>query len=94
MSRHQVLCVNKLKKENSTSKILNLGGLNSDGSRWRITIERAIAGIESGKWQFYIEENGQNVDIIIGSSNGKKFLKTENDNSDSNNLIGLPECPF
>ena len=93
MSRHEVRCINKSHKETSYGNILSIGGLNSDGTRWRITQERAIQGMESGKWEFYVKRNGKEVEVIIQSYNGRKFLKTESDEFQNNNLSNLPECP-
>lgn len=93
MSRHEVKCINKSHKESSNGNIQSIGGLNSNGTRWRITQERAIEGIESGKWEFYVNNNGHEVNVIVLSQNGRKFLKTKNDGFESNNLSNLPECP-
>jgi hypothetical protein len=93
MSRHEIKCINKSHKESTYGNIQSIGGLNSDGTRWRITQERAIDGIESGKWEFYVNSKGRKVDVVVKSYNGRKFLKTENDGFESNNLSNLPECP-
>jgi hypothetical protein len=56
--------------------------------------EAAIAGIESGKWSFYVQRFGRSAIVIIAlSSYGHKYLKTEADGEQPNNLLGLPECP-
>jgi hypothetical protein len=71
-----------------------VGGTNADGSRWKITQERAIEGIESGEWQFYVSAGGKSVWVIVAvSAAGNKYLKTENDGEHPNNLLSLPECP-
>ncbi|UPS92824.1 DUF3892 domain-containing protein [Bizionia sp. M204] len=93
MSRHEVKCINKSHKASAYGNIQSIGGINSDGSRWRITQERAIDAIESGKWEFYVNSNGRKVDVVVKNYNGKKILKTENDGFESNNLSNLPECP-
>jgi len=49
-NRRQVSCVNKSDRMNPHERILNIGGLNSDGTRWRISQQSAIEGILSGKW--------------------------------------------
>lgn len=94
MDRHEIKCINKSNQDNFYQGILSIGGLNSNGTRWRITIQRAIEGMESGKWSFYVNVNGQISEVIISSYNGVKYLKTKNDGTESNNLLSLPECLF
>lgn len=92
-TNHQVLCINKSNRYNSHERITHIGGVNSDGGQWRITQEQAIEGIEEGKWSFYVSANGKSVNVIVSkSANGNKYLKTESDGEQPNNLLSLPEC--
>lgn len=93
MERHEVKCINKSNRLSPHERIENIGGLNPNGTRWRIPQSRAIQGIESGKWNFYVIRGGIPVDVIIALHNGIKYLKTRNDNIEPNNLLSLPECP-
>jgi hypothetical protein len=93
MDRHEIKCINKSHRTNPHERIDNVGGLNPNGTRWRITQAAAIQGIESGKWAFYVHRSGFYVDVIIASHNGNKYLKTKNDGLEPNNLLSLPECP-
>jgi hypothetical protein len=91
---HQIKCINKSDRMNPHERIIYVGGTNADGSRWKITQERAIEGIESGEWQFYVSAGGKSVWVIVAvSAAGNKYLKTENDGEHPNNLLSLPECP-
>jgi hypothetical protein len=91
-SRHEVRCINKTDRYNPHERISHIGG--SNGSRWKITEEEAIQGIESGKWEFYVNQGGRVVDVIVAVSRfGHKYLKTIADGEQPDNLLSLPECP-
>ncbi len=90
----QIMCINKSDRSNPHERIVNVGGVNADGSRWRIPESRAIEGIKSGKWRFWTTGGGKSVWVVIAKSQaGREYLKTESDGVHPNNLLALPECP-
>ena len=91
---HRVRCINKSDRPNPHERILNIGGVNPDGQRWKITQQEAVAGIEDGRWAFYVEEPQQHrVDVIVATSRfGNKYIKTTADGDHPNNLLALDEC--
>ncbi len=91
--RHEVLRINKSDRTNPHERVTHIGGRNGDGTAWKITQQEAIAGIESGKWAFYVRRGGSTVNVIVSTSRfGNKYLKTENDGEQPDNLLSLPEC--
>lgn len=88
----QIMCINKPDRRNRRERIQNVGGVHN-GQRWKITEDEAIQGIEDGRWQFFVSVNGNSTWVIVATHNGRKYLKTEADNTIVDNLLSLPECP-
>ena len=87
-------CVNKADRPNAWERISHVGGPDWDGNRWKLTQQEAIQRIENGTYDFYVEGGGHRVRVIVSTSRfGNKYLKTEADDVEPNNLLSLPECP-
>lgn len=93
MDTHQIRCIRKSYSSEPHKIVEQIGGINGNGTRWRIPIERAIEGIEMGKWEFYIVLKGLKFKIIIAQHLGIKYLKCFNEELTPNILLQLPECP-
>ena len=92
-SRHEVKCINKTDRYNAHERIRAIGGVNPNGTNWKLTQEEAIQGIEAGKWSFYVAVRGHIVNVIVAVSRfGNKYLKMEADGEQPNNLLSLYEC--
>ena len=51
-------------------------------------------GIETGQWTFYVTRGGNRANVIVAvRSYGNKYINTESDGEQPNNLLSLPECP-
>lgn len=87
--RYQIKCINKNDHYNAYERITHIGG---DGWR-KITQQEAIKHIEAGTHSFYVVKNGREVDVIVATSRFEnKYIKTEADGDEPNNLLSLPEC--
>jgi len=88
----EVTCINKNDRNDPHERIHGIGGVNSNGSKWYLPLDQAIAAIEDGKYNFYVMVNGKRVNVVIATHNGHKYLKTEADGIQENNLLSLPPC--
>ena len=71
----QIKCINKTDRQSPHDRIKNIGGINPNGDRWRLTLNEAIQHIKNGKYSFYVSVNGNSVDVIIASHTGYEYLK-------------------
>ncbi len=90
----QIMCINKDNRYNPREAITYVGGINPDGRCWRLQLQEAIQSIENGKYSFYVEQpSGDIVNVVVAvSAAGNKYLKTEADGDEPNNLLSLNEC--
>lgn len=90
----QIQCINKTPRRDAHDRIQNVGGVRSDGQRWKLSQPQAVADSDAGKYRFYTSVQGKSVWVIVAvSAAGNRYLKTENDGDQPNNLLSLPECP-
>ena len=93
-TRVKISCINKSDRTNHYERIKSIGGVNADGTRWKMSEVDAIQSIKDGKYTFYVNRGGSEVNVIIAKSQyGHEYLKTTADGEQPNNLLSLPECP-
>ena len=90
--RVQISCINKTDRQNPHERIHYFGGINPDGTRWKMSLADAIKSIKDNKYSFFVNVAGKPVDVIIARHTGYEYLKTTNDSEQPNNLLSLPEC--
>lgn len=88
----QIKCINKTNRSDPSERISHVGGFVT--SHWKISLNDAISKIERGEWSFFVEVDGDRVEVVVTKSRyGNKYLKTVADGDLPNNLLHLPECP-
>ena len=90
----QITCISKTGRHDAHELIKAVGG-GLPGRRWKYTQEDAIAWTEDGTFVYYvINQEGRELNVIVARSQyGHKYLKTEADGEQPDNLLNLPECP-
>lgn len=87
-TRLQVKCINKTNRYDAHDRIKSIGG-----DSWKHAEDDAIAYIENGTYSYYVNRGGSEVKVKVAERQGHKYLKTENDGEQPDNLLELPECP-
>ncbi|GGH14788.1 hypothetical protein GCM10007036_14340 [Alsobacter metallidurans] len=88
----QIKCINKDPRQDPYHAITHVGGYET--SHWKLSLHEAIRHIENGEWEFFVAMNGRRVMVRVEiSARGHKYLRTEADGREPNNLLALPECP-
>lgn len=88
----RVSCINKTDRSDAHERISSIGGMNPNGTRWKLSEEEAIQGIKDDQWSFYVERPaGQRVAVEIATRLGHEYLKTEADGEQPDNLLALPD---
>lgn len=93
-STQTIRCINKDDRQNPYERITHVGGTNPEGGRWKQTQQQTITDIDTGAWVYYVGEGQNRVKVITAiSPHENKYIKTEADGLEPNNLLSLPECP-
>jgi hypothetical protein len=91
-ARIRIRCVTRTDRPDPHERISHIGGALGD-HRWRQSHEQTIREIENGDYQYYVEQEGQSLEVIVAVHNGKKYIKTTTDGENQDQLLRLPECP-
>lgn len=69
-----------------------IGGTHPDGKQWRLSQQDAIGVIERKELSFYIRAGGRIARVVLAEHAGHKYIKTENDGVNPDDLLALPGC--
>lgn len=62
------------------------------GPGWTKLEDTVIAEIEADA-KYVVEVDAALVDVVVRELEGRKYLRTDPDETTANNLLSLPECP-
>ena len=63
--RVEIDCINKDDRMDPYEAITHVGGPNGDGTRWKLTLDNAVEGALSGKWDFYVRQGWHVVEVEV-----------------------------
>lgn len=90
---NRIDCIEKSDRKDPTTAISHVGGLNADGSRWRISQQDAIHRIKTGQNHFYVQNGTKTANVVVAVSRfGNEYIKTVADDYEPNNLLSLTSC--
>ncbi len=90
MADLQVMCINKVPRQDPHEGITHLGGPGLSGWHW--TRQRVIDAIERNEHTFYTSANGKRADVAVVNGPNGKYVRTRADGQWNDNLLALPEC--
>lgn len=88
MADAQVMCITKTHPTSSYEGITHLGGPG-----WRWQTEEVIRSIEAGTNTFFTRVGGNRSEIKVVQGRTGKYLRTQADGKENDNLLSLPACP-
>lgn len=90
----QIECVAKTDRREAHARLTAVGG-SAPGGRWKHKQADAILWIKDGTFAYHVlDGEGKETKVVVAEGrNGQKYLKTEADNEQPDNLLKLPECP-
>lgn len=84
----QITCIRKVDRTSAYERITHVGGAG-----WRKTSDEVITEIDTGRQSYYVSVGGNRTAVVTATRNGRKYLRTDADGDEPNNLLSLPTCP-
>jgi hypothetical protein len=87
--RRAVSFLSRAYSHDPLERIETIGGVNSDRTRWKLSQAAAIAAIEAGTDEFFVQADGRPVKLIVLTHRDQKYLKTEREKTHPDDLLAL-----
>ena len=89
---YRIVCIVKDDRSSAYEAIKSVGTVDTTGAELRMSQSTVIQAIDLGH-KFYVERGGVRANVITSiSSAGHRYIKTESDGAEPNNLLSLPSC--
>ena len=70
-------------------RIETIGGVNPDHTRWKLSQIAAIAAIEAGTDEFFVQVSEQRVKLVVLNHDGQKYLQSEREETHRDDLLSI-----
>ena len=87
MALLEITCIIKTNRTSAHERIQSVGG-----NGFHYLEDDAISRIEKRTDSFWTKGGGKTANVIVATHMGKKYLKTENDGVQPDNLLALRSC--
>ena len=87
--RRAISVVHRAYSHDPHERVEAIGGVNSDRTRWTLTQAAAIAAIEGGTDEFFVDASGLPIKVIVLTHGGQKYLKSEREKTHPDDLLRL-----
>lgn len=87
--RRVVSIANRAYSSDPLERVEAIGGTNADHSHWKLSQAAAIAAIEAGTDEFFVNAGDRPVKLIVLTHAGEKYLRTEREKTHPDDLLSL-----
>ena len=87
--RRAVSSISRAYSSDPLERIETIGGVNPDHTRWKLSQNAAIAAIEAGTDEFFVQVSEQRVKLVVVNHDGEKYLQSEREETHRDDLLSI-----
>ena len=87
--RRAVSSISRAYSSDPLERIETIGGVNPDHTRWKLSQDAAIAAIEAGTDEFFVQVSEQRVKLVVLNHDGEKYLQSEREETHRDDLLSI-----
>ncbi|MBI5693364.1 MAG: DUF3892 domain-containing protein [Verrucomicrobia bacterium] len=89
LRRRVISRVGRAYSRDPLERVVSIGGVNADRTRWLLSQAEAIALIEAGTDEFFFHSGGQSVRVVVLVHKGEKYLQSERERTHPDDLLDV-----
>jgi hypothetical protein len=87
--KRSVSFVGRAYSHDPLERVDSIGGTNADRTPWHLSQAAAIAVIEAGTDEFFIQTPDRVVKLVVVNRGGEKYLQSEREETHPDDLLSL-----